>query len=219
MDEYKKKLNDLAFSEPIYKKIEDIGNRHDLNLDQMGELAAEIRDVITEAVPSTEFTKELKDRLEVDEDKAIDITADVDNEIFKYIKSLMEQLTEVSQIVNTPPAPKKVATKPVTQAAPAIAPIEKAGDFKVINSPAPSSSPLYNDHTLNREDVLADLENIKNLQPEKAETYVEHLLEPVPAPTAPPPPPPKPVTPPPQIPQQPRPEGKKYEEDPYREPI
>jgi hypothetical protein len=213
MDNYKEKLQRIALSEPIYKKIYAIGDRHNLHIDQAGEMAAEIRDVIMEITPASKFIDDLKVRLEVSEEVARDIALDVDKEIFKSIKSLLQTLTEVEEAVKP-----KSSQQPST---PAIAPIEKAGEFNVIK-PDASHSPQYNDHTLSREEVLADLEQIDNLQPEKSENYVEHLIPapatPTPPPQTPPAPPkPRPVVPPPQQPE--KPEQRKYESDPYREAI
>lgn len=236
MDKYKEKLESLAMSAQILQKIEDVANRHDLNLDQTGEMVAEVRDVITEVVPTSEFTKELAQRLEISDIKARDITIDIDKEVFKAIKSLMQQFMEIDQIVSEDPKKKTPTPAPAPtpmNASEMIKPVERAGNFEVHQTPS-SSSTLYNDNNLSKEDVLADLENIKNLQPENSHTYIEHLIEPAPQTSEPepvteqqvipppppvPPPPPKPSVPPPVIPQQPKPEGKHYETDPYREPV
>ncbi len=204
MNEYKEQLNKVAFSEETYEKITSIGDRYYLLIDQMGELAAEIRDIITGATPSSKFIAELKSRLEISEQTATKIATDVSNEIFMDIKEALQKIQEEAEKAS-PSAPQTPPSTPK----PDIAPIEKAGDFSVINRP-PSASPIYNDSNLKRENVLHDLENIEKLKPENAHNYVEHLLTGTVQKPAPTPPPIQPVTPPIQ---------RKPGPDPYREQV
>lgn len=243
------------------EKFNAIAERHNLNLDQNGTLQTKTLLLMLALEPSDEFVGGLERELEVSHKEAVALADDVNNTILFNIRDTIRKIEEeqaeadaragakewINQVLSpnqvmtsTPSSPiptKTVQPEPVAiptpePIKPPVAPIEKVGDFTVTTRP-PSSSPLYNDSNLNKEDVLADLENIKNLKPENAENFVEHLISaaapvepapapaPAPAPTPVQPPPPQPVTPPspPTPPPVPKPEPKKYESDPYREPI
>lgn len=190
-------------SEQIYKKIEDIAHRNDLTIDQMGELAAEIRDVITGVTPSNMFVSDLKERLEIKEAQASIIAGDVSTEIFNSIKESLRKAQEESEKT----ALARPSITPPPPIAPPVSPIEKAGNFNIIRQPS-SYSPQYNHDTLDKDAVLHDLENIEKLKPQNANNFVEHLLT-------------TPVSSPPAIPKKPAPPvtPRKDGVDPYREQV
>ena len=198
-------------------KFNAIAEKHSLRLDQNGALQTETLLVMLGLEPSDDYVENLERELGVSGGEARALGEEVNKEILGEIRETirrMEAKQEVAEHIKKvtapvpPPQPRPVVPPPSFVAKPPIAPIEKVGNFTV-NRPAASHSPQYNDHTLSKNDVLADLEGIKNLQPKNAENYVEHLL--------PKPPETKPI--PPNLPIQQQPEKKKFETDPYREGI
>ncbi len=174
-------------SSRVYDKLEQIGERYGLMLDQIGGLDVQTRMVLLGELRSTEFVSAVAKDLEISIQTAEKIAADVNTEIFDVLRTSMRRAQEAAEQARmSPPAPTPVP--------PSTSHIEKVGDFSVIQRP-PSTSPQYNSSTLNKESVLNDLENIKKLRPENAENYVEHLLENHTPPTPPVPPAPKPVQP------------------------
>ncbi len=238
-------IKDAIRNTDLTGKFNAIAEKHSLRLDQNGYLQTETMLVMLGLEPSEDYVQAIERELGVSEGEAKALAEDVNKEILGSIRGAIRKVEEMqeegtaraearaqtAQVLNptprpTPPPMPTPAPAPSTPPPP-IAPIEKVGNFTV-NTPPTSRSTLYNDSTLKKEDVLADLENIKNLKPENAESFVEHLLEnPVkePAPVIQkmtPPPPPQPMPTPPSAPAAPQstpPERKKYEDDPYREAI
>jgi hypothetical protein len=205
-------------SSDVYTKLEKIGDRYGLLIDQLGYLNMYTEQIMIGKLKSKDFVPTVAKELEISQQTAEKITADINNEIFS---ALRESLRKIQEEKETSAEPVTIVYKPP------IAPIEKAGQFTVVNK-TPSASPLYNDHSLSKEEVLADLENINNLKPENATTFVEHLLT-TPAHEEPTVPPVVSATPAPKreerklqeppVDDHPATEAKKYTADPYREAI
>lgn len=204
-------LKEAILSVETAEKMALLRDKHSLMLDQAGELGDELGLLMIGLTKQKDFVVNITKRLGIPTEKAVQISVDINKEILNPVRASLQKIQEekdvraevqehISKVLGTPPP--SVPRPPVT-------PIEKAGNFD-LHRPAPSASPQYNDHTLTKEDVLSDLENIKNLKPENAENFVEHLLS-------------NPVT---NIPQtevkkaEPAPPPqKKYGADPYREQI
>ncbi len=188
MNEQQKQMMSMAYSKEMSQKIQIIADKHSLHIDQMGELAAEIRDVITGVTSSKKFVSDIKERLEINDEKANLISEDVNRDIFEAIRASLQKMQEEKEKA-----------------------IEKVGGFTIENKAPQSSSPLYKDTNLNREAVLKDIEDAGKKVSDSGVSLVDHLLK-TSKPSAP-------VTP--EIPKTPtpQPEIKKYESDPYREPI
>jgi hypothetical protein len=217
-------LQEAILSVDNAEKLDTIREKYGLMLDQAGDLGDELNLLMLGITKQKDFVHRLSERLEIPLEKATSISVDINvqilNEVRISLQKIQEKQYEEPTIVKTPK--------------PAIAPVEKAGNFTV-HRPTPSSSPQYKDTGLNREEVLRDLEGINNLKPGNAENYVEHLLttpvitpapapKPVPpqapAPAAPPTPPVTPVQPPKPAPASaPKQETPSNNIDPYREPV
>lgn len=234
-------MRDAIRNTNLGEKFNSISNKHNLRIDQNASLQTETLLVMLALSSSEDYIPNLVRELEVSENEARALAEDVNREVLDGIRSSIRKIEEMreeadaraaaraqtaSVLAETPrgtPATKpQMPTPPSQTPTPSIAPIEKAGNF-TIQKKSPSSSPLYNDHTLNKEDVLADLEQIKKLKPENAQQYIEHLIEthekepkPVPPPVETPPPRQAQPTPASQTPPV---ETKRYGTDPYREPI
>ncbi len=210
-------LKDAISSVEIGELVAKIGDEEGLMLDQSADLMDETGLVMLGITPTEQFVSTLIKKLGIDDKKARMISVKINDKIFNKIRTSIQQIQEKNQAENnikitaTPvtPLPKPPSPPP---ASPPITPLEKVGNF-TIEMRSPSTSPLYNDSNLKKENVLNDLENIKNLKPENANAFVEHLLSnPVSNPqqveVR------KQVTPPPNLPTQ-----KKYNADPYREEV
>lgn len=93
MDKYKEQLKKIAYDKSTYEKILSISEKYSLHIDQLGELTAEIRDVLMGFRPSKEFTKDVTERLEINEDTAKSITSDVNIILSEIIKTQIQPLT------------------------------------------------------------------------------------------------------------------------------
>ncbi len=87
MNEIPEQIKKVALSIEFGEKIKAVGDSFGLHVDQIGELAAEIRDILFGIKKSANFTSDIVDRLEINKDLANDIAAKINSEIFKSIKS------------------------------------------------------------------------------------------------------------------------------------
>lgn len=85
------KLEELASSEEIFLKAEKIGNKFNLHLDQIGELDRRIKMVIMREAKSADFVKDIMKSLEIDKGIAIQITEEVNTEVFEVIKDKLQE--------------------------------------------------------------------------------------------------------------------------------
>jgi hypothetical protein len=193
----------------VYDKLEEIGGRYNLLLDQIGQLEVDTRMLMIGKTKSTKFIETITKNLEISTETAEKIASDINTEIFTSLRESMQKIqSEAEQSEVAKETEKPVPTPLYQPPTPDLSHIEKAGNFTIEKRPS-SNSPQYNDSTLRKEAVLSDLENIKNLKPENANAFVEHLLA-------------NPVTIPQQVevkkPVSPPP-AQKYGADPYREQV
>jgi hypothetical protein len=94
-------FQNLALSAELYDQSEKIGNKFNLHIDQIGELDAEIRDILMGSAKSEDFVKDLRERLEIDESKAKEITEEVNKEVFQAIKGLLQSQASPVNSSNT----------------------------------------------------------------------------------------------------------------------
>jgi hypothetical protein len=88
-DASSQKIQRLLNDPKIYAVLEGIGNRFDLNIDQIGEIDAEIQRVILGMSKPADFTKNIAAALEIDEMKAKTITEATNTEVMGYIKEAL----------------------------------------------------------------------------------------------------------------------------------
>src|SRR5690348_837509 len=93
MENIPQQFKELARSAELYDTVEKIGATFDLHIDQIGELDAEIRDILEGSSQSADFSKHVAERLEIDRSLAEKITLAVNKEIFGAIKSKLQSMT------------------------------------------------------------------------------------------------------------------------------
>lgn len=90
-------IQDLALSPDIFDACEKIGNKFSLHIDQIGELDAQIREILRGRAKSSELTNDLQKYLEIDQKLANQIAEEVNKEIFATIKSNLQSQSETNQ--------------------------------------------------------------------------------------------------------------------------
>lgn len=90
-------MKDLALSPEIFDACEKIGNKFSLHIDQIGELDAQIREILLGQAKSSELTRDLQKYLEIDQKLANQIAEEVNKEIFATIKSNLQSRSETNQ--------------------------------------------------------------------------------------------------------------------------
>ncbi len=162
----------------IYDKLEEIGNRYNLLLDQIGQLEVDTRMTLIGKLKSDSFVSTIAQNLEISNSTAEKIAIDINDEIFDSLKESLRQMQEESEII---PAPKSI---PLSSPPPPSSNVlnlsndklEKAGGFTIEKS-QPSHSPQYNDSLLTKEDVLKEVEEIdKKMGIPDGVSFVDHLL-------------------------------------------
>jgi hypothetical protein len=180
LQELPKELQAAIRDPGLSAKFETISNRHNLLLDQGGSLYTETILVMLGLEPSSGYVDNLEKELEVSHAEAMAIAEDVNSTILVTIRDAIRKVEEEQEQAEEKEEQKETQPNPawMNQAStptPPAAPIEKAGDFKIIPPPV-SNSPQYEHENLDKDAVLHDLENIEKLQPKKANDFVEHLL-------------------------------------------
>lgn len=161
-------LKDAISSADVMGKIRDIGNRHNLHIDQIGELVDQVGLVMLGLKRSSDFVHDASTKLGIGSADAQAIANDINSEVFSAIKTNMREIEEEE---------KEVAHD--------VSSIEKAGGFSVEPSLASSSADgkEQNNHDINehdREGILSDIENPQpapmTSEPNHYEPLVDHLL-------------------------------------------
>lgn len=127
-----KELQEAITSEETLNKIESMGKKYSLMLDKVSELADETGLIMLGLTKSSEFVKNLCDRMEIDSAKATEIAKDINTEILDSIRVSLRKIQEESEVIveneNSvalqPPTPDPMIKQ-------AIAAIEKAGNFTI----------------------------------------------------------------------------------------
>ncbi|MFC1775297.1 hypothetical protein ACFLY0_00335 [Patescibacteria group bacterium] len=100
LEQYKKlpkALQEAIVSVETSKTIQEIGKKHNLHVDQMGELIDETWLALLGIVKSADFVDDLRIRLEVDGQKAGEIASDVNEQIFNKVKSALVEAEKISE--------------------------------------------------------------------------------------------------------------------------
>ncbi|MBU6415069.1 hypothetical protein KGQ34_02420 [Patescibacteria group bacterium] len=99
-------LKEIMMSVETAEIIFEIGKKFGLNIEKTGKLAEEIGFVILGVVPSKDFVKNLKDILEVDEDKALGVASEANHRIFLKIRDTLKTMHGVRWV-------DQIAEKPI----------------------------------------------------------------------------------------------------------
>ena len=176
------KLQAAVSSPDIHQRIMNIGNRHGLHIDQIGELTDQIGLVMLGLENSSNFVRDTSSRLSIGMKDAQEIANDINKEVFSAIKTNMRELEEKTESASATPA---------SDARRDMAALERAGGFSVEPSLASSSAdgeesaPDSNEvNESDKNDILSGIENPKpapsmsspKAQESHTEPLVDHLL-------------------------------------------
>ncbi|MEK7609912.1 MAG: hypothetical protein AAB470_02210 [Patescibacteria group bacterium] len=140
-------LQKVVTSPEIHDKIETIGKRHNLLIDQLGELVDEIGLILLGLEKSSDFVNHASWKLNISSKVATLIAQDVNSEVFNSIKDSLKKLE-----AEMPPQDTE------TQARQDISSIERAGGFSI--EPVKSEPTSGNGVTsADKNKILAGIEN------------------------------------------------------------
>jgi len=86
-------------SSDVDQKIQNIGRQHNLHIDKMGELSDETGLVMLGFTHPSNFIKNIKGRVGVDENMAREITKEINEQIFKPIKNSLMKVHETENTI------------------------------------------------------------------------------------------------------------------------
>jgi hypothetical protein len=92
-------------SSSVYIKLEEIGNKFDLNIDQVGELNVLTEQVMIGKLPSSKYIDSVAKELEITRDKAREIVETINSDIFIMVKESIRKAQEKAELDLTPPPP------------------------------------------------------------------------------------------------------------------
>jgi hypothetical protein len=99
-------------SSSVYIKLEEIGNKFDLNIDQVGELNVLTEQVMIGKLPSSKYIDSVAKELEITRDKAREIVETINSDIFIMVKESIRKAQEKAELDLTPPPPTPVIRSP-----------------------------------------------------------------------------------------------------------
>lgn len=182
----REKLLSIINKGSIYSSLQIIAERNNLNLDQLGQLNAGLNMLFFDNLKVDDFVSQISKDLEIDDNLAKKIAGEINTEIILSIKQQLVNNVEKTETIQPPippsstpppPTPEPVPQKPAPVYTTGPSNLEQIGKFTIEPKPTPSSSTLYNDTSLNREDILKSIEDAQPPKPEvKAVPLVDHLL-------------------------------------------
>ena len=112
-----KDLQDAFFSDEISEAIIEVGKKHNLRIDKIGELGDETSSVMIGETPPNMYIKNLAARLEVDGEKAKAIAEDINQKVFQPVRNSLKKIhglaTEPSKVdsiaSSLPPKPEIIS--------------------------------------------------------------------------------------------------------------
>jgi len=169
MNQTPQEFKKLADSAELYDQSEAIGAKFDLHIDQIGELDAEIRDILNGVSDSADFSAHIMSRLEINRKMADEIVVEVNKAVFQVLRDRMQS----DQNTNT------------TDATPSVTPqmnnstLEKVGNFNIEKEPRTQEVRVTSS---DRGAILAHLENppgqgSTTSAESHTEPLVDHLLQ------------------------------------------
>lgn len=194
-------LKELARSPDLYIQSEKIGNKFNLHIDQIGELDAEIRDVLGGYSKSSDFIKHIMERLEIDRITADKITEEVNKEVFSSIREQLQKMQDETIGESDGIADEKITSKTQQDQVKnqqSIADLERIGGFSIEPTPnqngngtMPANLPRAEDVVESHDELISGIENpppmrLSNRMPVKpsvatpeeshTDILVDHLL-------------------------------------------
>jgi hypothetical protein len=147
-------------STEVNGKIEEIAKKHNLLIDEEGELVDEIGLVMLGLVKSSDFVDHIVSRCSIDENTALDIAHDVNTEVFSAIKQQMMQIEEIEEKNKANVNQYKDSN---------LSDLERVGNFKILaegnnrnENASENSSEKEIPNKVSRIGVAKNVENIQN---------------------------------------------------------
>lgn len=187
------KIKTIIDSGLIYEKLEIISDDFNLKLDQLGQLNADLEMFLYGKIESSEVIDVIAKNIEISKDDMEKIWKEIDSKILSEIRTKIRELGDrdyepVSSVSQAPiqdiESPENVVPPspiPTPPTPPTPITLEQAGQFTIEPKPTPSTSNLYKDVGLNREDILKSIEDAQIPKPaepvqESKVNLVDHLL-------------------------------------------
>ena len=92
--EIPEQFKEFVKSQQLSDSIQKIGKLFNLHIDQIGELGAEIRDILLGISKSSDFTKHVAERLEISRGDAEKIMEEVNKEVFQTLRMTLQSQVE-----------------------------------------------------------------------------------------------------------------------------
>lgn len=127
---------EFAKSAEIYIICEKIGSTFGLLIDQVGEIDSEIRGVLLGANKSSDFTEHIVSRLEISHRLAEQITEEVNNQVFKVLKTKIQSDNSLPSQTRTQANNTVIPTSKPSH----ISDLEKAGGFTIEDGSGPMTT-------------------------------------------------------------------------------
>lgn len=129
--EFTKKYNELPpnlreayVSVNTDKILEEIGKKHGLRIDQIGELMNETGYVMLGATPPSDYVMKIEGTVGVSREKAKAIAVDVNEQVFKAIRDALKRVHKIGGYRDIPPKNMAAPPQKAEYAAPPTEPLE-----------------------------------------------------------------------------------------------
>lgn len=109
-------IRDAYFSEDVTEKIEALGQKHRLHIDQLGELSNQISLILLGLAKPGDFKMAVMNQLKIDQTTTDNLTTDINNQIFLPIRESLQKLSSSpdQSPINTSNQPPTTETKTIT---------------------------------------------------------------------------------------------------------
>lgn len=101
-------IEQLIDSGIVFDEIVKIGEKHNLHIDQVGDLSLTTRQVALGAEKKEDFLKNVMERLEIKEDLAQRLIDEVNQNIFLRIRELLQQASTPKEPSDIPETPEQI---------------------------------------------------------------------------------------------------------------
>ncbi len=187
-------VQEYLYSTDMEAALQSIGQKHQLHIDKLGLLETEAIDVMIGASEPENFVENIKDLLDLDDNKANALAQDVNAEVFEKIRAHMKEGGAAQTTTTTPPVP--------TVSTPSAPTLSSAPTSTTPPEPAPQALPAVAPQAAQPTFGAANAMLVQKTVTEVAPLPHQVVEAPVTPPTMPPSPTPK-----------------AYTTDPYREPV
>ncbi len=117
-------IKTLVYSADMEKVLRDIGTKHQLHVDQIGDLETETVSTMIGMSPTEDFASTIADTLEIDAQKGAEIAKDINEQLFVKIRESLKKMYEKSSQGNSGAITNPPYTPPPTTIL-GVVPIEK----------------------------------------------------------------------------------------------